>query len=166
VSELTGRELDAEVARVVFGYKVEWRWGEFNLYDDGRWTESQSLYEPPDDEYSAWLLADHIKNETYERQPCYIEGFSETDRFPLWGVVPEYHANMTNAWLVMERMAELGYWWEGHNPFSPEDTQHWAAFIPHGIIGLEWNANAWTGTDTESEAICLAALVAIKAEDA
>lgn len=118
--ELAGRELDTEVARVVFGYKVIWS-------------------------RDVWGVV----------EPCIPGTSALSDR-----KISCYSANMSDAWLVVERMRELGYHAIVRWHHKAEATFYKTGEGKHGYTVVIARGNALFA-DTAMVAICEAALKAI-----
>lgn len=74
----------------------------------------------------------------------------------------DYSTSIADAWRLVERMRELGYWLKLTGPWTAEDADYSAGFTPFGTVhcGSSWVQA--TG-DTAQLAINRAALVCIEA---
>ena len=125
---LTGRELDAEVARVVFGYEVIWR-------QRMKWSDSHPTITDP------VLRIDDSGTGRYRWQP-----------------ILEYSANMSDAWLVVERMDERGYYLQMRT-VQRDGDEHRVTVCEKGTHTV----CAIVDADTMFKAICQAAFFTLKA---
>ena len=79
--------------------------------------------------------------------------------------LPNYSGDLTTAWLVIARMAELGYWCEMRTSFVKAAANDcWAGFTPHSTARWNGRPDNWTRAETLEAAICLAALATVAAE--
>ena len=77
--------------------------------------------------------------------------------------LPHYSTSIADAWLVVEKMRGLGWWLRLSSPF--QDGSLWnAGFTPAGTTGWNGTPDHNFASDTAPEAICLAALEAVRAE--
>lgn len=160
-----GRELDAEISAKVFGKPViGW---EPAFCPEGTW---------------CFIPAEH---DDYANQPVFVDccdgdhsdcdsDFLGEKRFfertghghSCCDVVPCYSSEVSAAFSVVERMRELGWWCQMRTPWGGDDEGdgYWAGFTPQGVTGWNGRPDHWTKADTMPEAICRAALEAIKAK--
>lgn len=159
---MTNRELDIEVAKHVFGHKVVG--SAWCMRPEGDWVVGEVC--PVGTvlgqlRNGSWLdTAEPVYSEWCKEEPCVKKEYEFVSKIgghttSCCTVVPEYSTNIEDAWLVVEKMVELGWDYEigfhGHS----KPPLHYALFTKE---------HKWPTADEETvqKAICLAALEAMK----
>ncbi len=107
-----GRDLDALVAEKVMG----WRWYR------ARYNPVRALFSAELAERYGAIIPKPIEGDVSD-----IEIAADWDR-----ELPKYSTDIAAALLVIEKLAERGYWVKITSPWGPDYKQYWAGFDKHG----------------------------------
>lgn len=150
-----GPELDAAIAREVFGLEV------LGI--------APCSYEPECDELE---VGRQYGGETVDR-PVIHQGecrcaeiqFGKRELFghSVYSLrpVPEYSADDADSLPIIDRMAELGYWVRVESPWAPGNSWR-VVFVKHGFL-QEWEPVYLARNTVMATAICIAALAVVRA---
>jgi hypothetical protein len=94
----TLRDLDAFIQEKVFGDEVEWRYCDYSSQQRG-WHEVQNAYALtwPD------CFIEILENNHCALLPCFCT-YEFLPDFKVWSVVPEYSANLHDAWKALNKV--------------------------------------------------------------
>lgn len=175
------RELDAEVARMVFGIDVlsEWLPAQW-------WADDDEMYVTPDRPenqrhpvfidacmHEGWREQEAVRRDYLQEQHGWtpeeraeLDAKSEAEwacghYWQCFDVVPQYSESIKKAWLVVEKMRERG--WDVHLDSLGFDGEEWRCFFE--CHDDERGTRAHGDAATAPLAICTAALNALSPHD-